>query len=74
MPSKGRILHVEDNADNRHLVRRVQELEGYEVIEAANGTQALEFLDSLPVAWRCWTRCATGTTRAGGKREPIAGL
>lgn len=46
MPSKGRILHVEDNADNRHLVRRVLEAEGYEVIEASNGTQALHFLES----------------------------
>ena len=46
MPSKGRILHVEDNADNRHLVRRVLEAEGYEVIEAANGTQALDYLNS----------------------------
>lgn len=45
MPNKGRILHVEDNADNRHLVRRVLESEGYEVIEAANGTQALEALN-----------------------------
>jgi two-component system cell cycle response regulator DivK len=43
------MLHVEDNADNRHLVRRVLESEGYEVIEAANGTQALDFLDSMPV-------------------------
>ena len=49
MPSKGTILHVEDNADNRHLVRRVLESEGYEVIEAANGTQALHFLESTPV-------------------------
>src|SRR5574340_72029 len=49
VPSKGRILHVEDNADNRHLVRRVLEAEGYEVIEAANGAQALAFLESIPV-------------------------
>ena len=49
MPSKGRILHVEDNADNRHLVRRVLEAEGYEVIEASNGTQALEYLNSQRV-------------------------
>lgn len=49
MPSKGRILHVEDNADNRHLVRRVLESEGYEVVEASNGTQALEFLDAQEI-------------------------
>lgn len=46
VPSKGRILHVEDNADNRHLVRRVLEAEGYEVVEAANGTEALTCLSS----------------------------
>ena len=49
MPSKGRILHVEDNSDNRHLVRRVLEAEGYEVIEARSGTEALEFLYSQHV-------------------------
>jgi CheY-like chemotaxis protein len=46
VPSKGRILHVEDNSDNRKLVRRVLEAEGYEVIEAQNGNQALEYLNS----------------------------
>ncbi|HEY5982383.1 MAG TPA: response regulator [Anaerolineales bacterium] len=46
MPSKGRILHVEDNSDNRRLVRRVLEAEGYEVVEAGNGTQALEYLNT----------------------------
>jgi two-component system cell cycle response regulator DivK len=49
MPSRGKILHVEDNADNRHLVRRVLESEGYEVVEASNGTQALEFLDAQEI-------------------------
>lgn len=49
MPSRGRILHVEDNADNRHLVRRVLESEGYEVVEASNGAQALEFLDAQEI-------------------------
>ena len=55
MPSKGRILHVEDNADNRHLVRRVLESEGYEVIEAANGAQALDTRDA-PAALRAALR------------------
>ena len=49
MPSKGRILHVEDNSDNRKLVRRVLEAEGYEVIEAQNGAQALEYLNTLQI-------------------------
>jgi two-component system cell cycle response regulator DivK len=46
VPSKGRILHVEDNSDNRRLVRRVLEAEGYEVVEAGNGTEALECLNT----------------------------
>jgi two-component system cell cycle response regulator DivK len=49
MPSRGKILHVEDNADNRHLVRRVLESEGYEVVEASNGSQALEVLDAQQI-------------------------
>lgn len=37
-----RILYVEDNADNRMLIRRVLMAEGYEVVEAENGTRGLE--------------------------------
>jgi two-component system cell cycle response regulator DivK len=40
------ILYVEDNNDNRTLVRRVLNAEGYLVIEAANAAEALEVLDS----------------------------
>jgi len=36
------ILYVEDNFDNRMLVRRVLEAEGYRVIEAEDGTQGVE--------------------------------
>ena len=32
-----RILYIEDNRDNRILVRRVLEVEGYEVVEAEDG-------------------------------------
>ncbi len=32
-----RILYIEDNRDNRMLVRRVLEVEGYEVVEAEDG-------------------------------------
>jgi two-component system cell cycle response regulator DivK len=38
------ILYVEDNYDNRMLVRRVLEAEGYRVIEAEDGVQAIERL------------------------------
>ena len=45
--SKGTILYVEDNPDNRNLVRRVLESEDYTVIEAVNANQALEKLESV---------------------------
>lgn len=40
------ILYIEDNHDNRLLVRRVLAAENYEVVEAANAEQALEWLAS----------------------------
>jgi len=42
---KGTILYVEDNPDNRSLIRRVLESEEYSVIEAVNASQALENLE-----------------------------
>ncbi len=44
MSSKATILYVEDNSDNRKLVRRVLEVEGYAVVEATNGYEAMERL------------------------------
>ena len=38
------ILHVEDNFENRMLVRRLLLSEGYQVIEAEQAAQALEIL------------------------------
>ena len=49
MSSKGTILYVEDNYDNRKLVRRVLEVEGYSVVEAKDGVQALECLGSQAI-------------------------
>ncbi len=49
MLSKGRILYIEDNSDNRKLVRRVLEWEGYEVVEAQDGAEALHHLESEPI-------------------------
>ena len=40
------VLHIEDNSDNRLLVRRVLQAAGYRVIEAANADQAHEVLKS----------------------------
>ena len=39
---KATILYVEDNVDNRTLVRRVLTADGYEVTEASDATDALE--------------------------------
>ncbi len=44
MSSKATILYVEDNSDNRKLVRRVLEVEGYAVVEARDGFEAMERL------------------------------
>ena len=48
MPSdvKGTILYVEDNPDNRLLVRRILLSEEYGLIEANNASEALEVLKS----------------------------
>ncbi|MBK8615972.1 MAG: response regulator [Anaerolineales bacterium] len=46
---KGTILYVEDNPDNRNLIRRVLNAEGYSVVEAINGKQAIEKLESNSV-------------------------
>lgn len=38
------VLHVEDNSDNRLLVRRLLQAFGYRVIEAENASKARELL------------------------------
>jgi two-component system cell cycle response regulator DivK len=44
--SKGTILYVEDNADNRVLVRRILLSEDYDLIEAVNAADALRVLQN----------------------------
>jgi two-component system cell cycle response regulator DivK len=41
---KGTILYVEDNPDNRTLVRRILLSEDYKLLEATNASEALEIL------------------------------
>ena len=41
---KGTILYVEDNSDNRTLVRRILLSEDYKLLEATNAHEALELL------------------------------
>jgi two-component system, cell cycle response regulator DivK len=41
------VLNIEDNIDNRTLIRRILMAEGYEVAEAGNAGEALDALKSL---------------------------
>jgi two-component system cell cycle response regulator DivK len=41
------ILYVEDNLDNRILVRRILEAEGFQVEEASSGPEAFEKLKTI---------------------------
>ncbi|MBI5823076.1 MAG: response regulator [Chloroflexi bacterium] len=43
--NKGTVLYVEDNSDNRNLIRRVLGAEGYSVVDAVNAGQAIEKLE-----------------------------
>jgi two-component system cell cycle response regulator DivK len=43
---KATVLYIEDNYDNRLLIRRVLEAEGYRVFEAEDGAQGIKFLQS----------------------------
>lgn len=43
---KSTILYVEDNPDNRTLIRRVLGAEGYSVVDAINAKQAIEKLEA----------------------------
>lgn len=43
------ILYVEDNPDNRNLIRRVLNAEGYMVVEASNADLAFNKLESEPI-------------------------
>ena len=40
------ILYVEDNSDNRILIRRILMVEGYRVIEAGHASKALEIVET----------------------------
>jgi two-component system cell cycle response regulator DivK len=46
--SRGTILYVEDNPENRMLVRRVLTVEGFTVVEASSATSALEMIKASP--------------------------
>ena len=44
---KPTILYIEDNPDNRMLVRRILEAEGYDIAEAEDGAAGLEVLQTV---------------------------
>ena len=43
--SNGTVMYVEDNLENRILVRRVLMAEGYDVLEAGSAQEALQVLE-----------------------------
>ena len=43
---KGTILYVEDNPDNRLLVKRILTAENYKLLEATNAAQAINLLET----------------------------
>jgi len=47
MSTKSLILYIEDNKENRTLVRRVLMAEGYDVVEAGNAEEAMKTLQSV---------------------------
>jgi two-component system cell cycle response regulator DivK len=47
---KGTILYVEDNADNRSLIRRVLNAEGYSMVEAVNAEDAIKKLEESKIS------------------------
>ena len=44
--TKGTVLYIEDNPDNRLLVKRILLSEDYELIEATNAFEALRLLEN----------------------------
>jgi len=47
MPQEKTVLHIEDNFDNRLLVRRLLHSAGYKVVEAENAVEARDALKSI---------------------------
>ena len=47
MPDSIIILHIEDNFDNRLLVRRILMASGFQVVEAASANEARDLLKQL---------------------------
>jgi two-component system cell cycle response regulator DivK len=45
--SRGTILYVEDNPDNRNLLRRILMAEGFEITLAETANQAFQILETL---------------------------
>jgi len=48
MDSNATILYVEDNADNRLLIRRILQAEGFNMLEAPNAAEAMLVVRTQP--------------------------
>ncbi len=46
MENNSSILYIEDNPENRLLVRRILQADGFKVLEAQNAAQALRLLEN----------------------------
>jgi len=46
MRQKSTILYIEDNRENRILIRRVLTAEGYEMIEASGAVEAMQVINN----------------------------
>lgn len=45
-PTQPKILLVEDTEDNRFMMRRLLEMDGYDVVEARNGQEAVQLAEA----------------------------
>jgi two-component system, cell cycle response regulator DivK len=41
------ILYVEDNPDNRLLIRRILQVEGFDILEASSAAEAMKVLENI---------------------------
>lgn len=58
VPDKPTLLLVEDEDDTADLVTLIMEGEGYQVVRAADGREAMKMIESLPPRrWCCWICC-----------------